>query len=40
MRSPSTLVRTTLRRPMRSLVTSPARSSTATCFCTAAKLMG
>ena len=39
-RSPSMLVRTTLRRPLRSLVTRPARSSTATCFCTAAKLMG
>ena len=34
------LVRTTLRRPVRSLVMSPARSSTATCFCTAAKLIG
>src|SRR5688572_17985890 len=38
--SPWTLVRTTLRRPIRCLLTRPARSSTATCFCTAAKLMG
>src|SRR5207253_1625471 len=38
-RIPSMLVRTTLRRPMRRLLTRPARSSTAMCFCTAAKLI-
>src|SRR5438445_8226385 len=38
--SASRLVRTTLRRPMRCFVIRPARSRTATCFWTAAKLMG
>src|SRR5918992_1293326 len=38
-RSASRLVRTTFRRPVRRLVTSPARSRIATCFWTAAKLM-
>jgi hypothetical protein len=33
-------VRTSCSRPRRSLVTRPARSNTATCFCTAAKLIG
>src|SRR6185436_255121 len=39
-RSPSSRARTTFLRPTRSLVTSPARSRIATCFCTAAKLIG
>src|SRR5207245_3993314 len=38
--SASRLVRTTLRRPMRCFVIRPARSRTATCFWTAAKLIG
>src|SRR5438132_5089446 len=38
--SASRLVRTTLRRPMRSFEIRPARSRTATCFWTAAKLIG
>src|SRR5690606_15780565 len=33
-------VRTSCSRPRRCLVTRPARASTATCFCTAAKLIG
>src|SRR4029079_6647693 len=36
----SRLVRTSCSRPRRSLLTRPARSNTATCFCTAAKLIG
>src|SRR6202171_780483 len=38
--SASRLVRTTLRRPIRCFVIRPARSRTATCFWTAAKLIG
>jgi hypothetical protein len=39
-RARATLVRTTFGRPMRCLLTRPARSRLATCFCTAAKLIG
>src|SRR5690606_22847908 len=39
-RTASRSVRTSCSLPRRCLVTRPARSSTATCFCTAAKLMG